>query len=53
MKKYLFMAMAAVAITSWSQDEVMEVAEKQAISFKDAFVEDATRAIDVTYSNDN
>lgn len=52
MKKYLFMAMAAVAITSCSQDEVMEVAQKQAISFKDAFVENATRAaIDDSYTN--
>lgn len=51
MKKFLFMAMAAAAFTSCSQDEVMEVAEKQAISFKDAFVENATRAIDATYNN--
>lgn len=51
MKKYLFMAMAAVAITSCSQDEVMEVAEKQAINFGNTFVENATRAIDATYNN--
>ena len=52
MKKYLIMAMAAAAITSCSQDEVMEVAQKQAISFKDAFVENATRAaIDGSYTN--
>ena len=52
MKKYLIMAMAAAAITSCSQDEVMEIAQKQAISFKDAFVENATRAaIDGSYTN--
>ena len=53
MKKYLFMAIAAAAITSCTQDEVMEVAEKQAINFGDAFVENATRAIDGTYSTTN
>ena len=53
MKKYLFMAMAAVTITSCSQDEVMEVAEKQAITFGNAFVENATRAIDLTYASNN
>ena len=52
MKKYLIMAMAAAAITSCSQDEVMEIAEKQAITFKDAFVENATRAaIDGSYTD--
>lgn len=52
MKKFLFMAMAAAAITSCSQDEVMEVAQKEAISFKDAFVENTTRAaIDGSYTN--
>ena len=45
--KKLFIAIAALAaMTSCSQDEVMEVAEKQAISFGGAFVEKATRAID-------
>lgn len=52
MKKYFMMAIAAAAITSCSQDEVMEVAEKQAINFGNAFVENATRAIDATYNND-
>lgn len=53
MKKYFIMAIAAAAITSCSQDEVMEVAEKQAITFGNAFVENATRAIDATYSSSN
>ena len=45
--KKLFIAIAALAaMTSCSQDEVMEVAEKQAISFGNAFIENATRAID-------
>lgn len=50
--KKLFIAIAALAaMTSCSQDEVMEVAEKQAISFGNAFVGNSTRAaIDNTYS---
>ena len=41
-------------MTSCSQDEVMEVAEKQAISFGNAFVGNVTRAAtDKTYSNTN
>lgn len=44
MKKFLFLAIAAAAMTSCSQDEVMEVAEKQAISFGNAFVGNVTRA---------
>ena len=50
MKKYFMMAIAAAAITSCSQDEVMEVAEKQAINFGNTFVENVTRAIDGTYN---
>ena len=51
MKKYFMMAIAAAAITSCSQDEVMEVAEKQAINFGNTFVENVTRAIDGTYNS--
>lgn len=50
MKKYLFMAIAAAAMTSCSQDESLDIAQKEAISFKDAFVENATRAIDGTWN---
>lgn len=50
MKKFLFLAIAAAAMTSCSQDEVMEVAQKQAISFGNAFIENATRAIDPSYT---
>lgn len=51
MKKFLFLAIAAAAMTSCSQDEVLEVAQKQAISFGNAFVGNSTRAaIDNTYS---
>ena len=50
MKKFLFLAIAAAAMTSCSQDEVMEVAEKQAISFGNVFVGKSTRAAaDNTY----
>ncbi|MBQ8441822.1 MAG: fimbrillin family protein [Bacteroides sp.] len=52
MKKTLLICLAATAMVSCSQDEVMEVAQKEAISFKDAFVENATRAaIDGSYTN--
>lgn len=50
MKKTLLICLAASAMVSCSQDEVMEVAQKEAISFKDAFVENATRAIDGTWT---
>lgn len=43
MKKYLFIALAAAAMTSCSQDEVMEM-NQEAISFGGAFVENSTRA---------
>ena len=49
MKKFLFLAIAAAAMTSCSQDEVMEVAEKQAIQFGESFVGNATRAIDPSH----
>ena len=49
MKKFLFLAIAATAFASCSQDEVMEVAQKQAISFGEAFVGNATRSIDPSY----
>lgn len=52
MKKTLLICLAASAMVSCSQDEVMEVAQKEAISFKDAFVENATRAIDGTLNTD-
>lgn len=53
MKKFLFLAIAAAAMTSCSQDEVLEVAQKQAISFGNAFVGNSTRAaIDNTYSGE-
>ena len=51
MKKFLFLAIAAAAMTSCSQDEVMEVAEKQAIQFGNTFVGNSTRAVDPSYSS--
>ena len=50
MKKYLFIALAAAAMTSCSQDEVMEM-NKEAISFGGAFVENSTRATDPSYGS--
>ena len=53
--KKLFIAIAALAaMTSCSQDEVMEVAQKQAISFGNAFVGNSTRAAnDPSYGTSN
>lgn len=44
MKKYLYIALAAAALTSCSSDETLDVVQKEAIAFGDAFVENATRA---------
>ena len=49
MKKYLFIALAAAAMTSCSQDEVMDAIQGEEIKFSNAFVENATRATDPTY----
>ena len=51
MKKYLYIAIAAATLASCSQDEVMEVAEKQAIQFGNTFVGNSTRAVDPSYSS--
>lgn len=49
MKKFLFLAIAAAAMTSCSQDETLEVAQKQAIQFGEIFVGKETRAIDPSH----
>lgn len=50
--KKLFIAIAALAaMTSCSQDEVMEVAQKEAIAFNNGFINNATRAIDPSVNN--
>ena len=51
MKKFLFLAIAAAAMTSCSQDEVLEVAQKEAIAFNNGFINNATRAIDPSVTN--
>ena len=43
MKKYLYIALAAAALTSCSSDETLDI-QKEAIAFGDAFVENSTRA---------
>lgn len=49
MKKYLYIAIAAATLASCSQDEVIEISEKQAITFGEAFVGNSTRAVDPSY----
>lgn len=52
MKKYLYIALAAAALTSCSSEEVMETVEKQAIAFGNPFIENSTRAaVDPSFSN--
>ena len=45
MKKTLFAALALVAMASCSNEEVLEMAQKEAIAFNNAFVNNATRSV--------
>lgn len=51
MKKYISMALAAMALVSCSNDEFLEI-NQEAISFGEAFVDNATRAYDPSYGAD-
>ena len=51
MKKYLYIALAAAALTSCSSDEAIEMVEKRAIGFDNVFVNNATRATDLNKDN--
>lgn len=54
MKKTLFAMMAALSLAACTSDEVMNVAERQAITFDDAFVDNSTRAaLDGSYTSAN
>ena len=53
MKRILYTLAAVATFASCSNDELVEVTPKQAITFGNAFVENATRAIDNTYNNNN
>lgn len=48
MKKILYLALAAAAFTSCSQDESIEMVEKTPIAFNNVFVDNTTRAADLT-----
>ncbi|MBR5802895.1 MAG: fimbrillin family protein [Bacteroidaceae bacterium] len=52
MKKYIYIALAAAAFASCSQDEAL-VLNQEEITFGDAFVNNATRAIDPSYNATN
>lgn len=45
MKKTLFAALALVSMASCSNEEVLEVAQREAIAFDNAFVDNATRSV--------
>ena len=52
MKKTLFAALALVAMASCSNEEVLEMAQKEAIGFDNAFVNNSTRSVnDPSYTN--
>lgn len=53
MKKTLFAALALAFVASCSNEEVVEMAQKEAIGFDDAFVNNSTRSVtDPSYKND-
>ena len=45
MKKTLFAALALVSMASCSNEDVLEVAQKEAIGFDNAFVNNSTRSV--------
>lgn len=52
MKKTLFAALALAFVASCSNEEVVEMAQKEAIAFDNAFVDNSTRSVyDPSYSN--
>ena len=51
MKKILFAVMAVAALASCSKEQTVNVDKGEAISFDNAFVENATRATDLTTAN--
>ena len=52
MKKTLFAALALVAMASCSNEEVIEMAQKEAIAFNNAFVNNSTRSVnDPSFTN--
>ena len=56
MKKTLFAALALVSMASCSNEEVLEVAQKEAIGFENAFVNNSTRSAydpSITIDGDN
>jgi hypothetical protein len=53
MKKFFLSMLAVAALVSCSNEEVLEVNKGEAISFSNAFVDNATRATDPSYSNND
>lgn len=54
MKKTLFAALALAFVASCSNEEVVEMAQKEAIAFDKTFVNNSTRSVvDPSYNNDN
>ena len=52
MKKYLFIALAAAAMTSCSQDDTLDVVQGEAIKFGNVLVDNATRAAEYTAASE-
>ena len=53
MKKTLFAALALAFVASCSNEEVVEMAQKEAIGFDNAFINNSTRSVKQGYDNDN
>lgn len=54
MKRVLIVILAGIALASCAKNEVLNVAQQNAITFNDAFVDNSTKAAyDASYNNDN
>ena len=51
MKKYLYIALAAAALTSCSSDDTLDVIQGEEIAFNNGFIDNASRAIDKSMTN--
>lgn len=52
MKRLILTLAAVAAMVSCSKDDIVSQSSQQAIAFADAFVENSTRAVDGSYTND-
>lgn len=53
MRKTAYLALAALALASCSNDDTLRTADPTPIGFSGSFIDNSTRAIDPSYSNNN